>query len=201
MQQKKPAARSDIGSITVPLFRTIENLLKEASYSIIHLPLYRIGKPWHELKGQCHEIFDFRFFSMNQFLQAPEYLIRALQFFFETGGKWKKSSLRKVLYILLGHLWVEELTWRLFFFSSSSGKGLSSLILFPSFAVGDIDTGGKFTSSVIDTSGNLPTVSTRPGVPVAKFAAGVVDLGVIDTGDVTWLANISANFWKNSKWP
>jgi hypothetical protein len=28
----------------------------------------------------------------------------------ETGGKWKKSSLRKVLYILLGHLWVEELT-------------------------------------------------------------------------------------------
>jgi hypothetical protein len=30
-QQKKLAARSDIGSITVPLSRTIENLLKEAS--------------------------------------------------------------------------------------------------------------------------------------------------------------------------
>ena len=69
-QQKKLAARSDIGSITVPLSRTIENLLKEASYSI-HLPLYRIGKPWHGLKGQCHEIFDFRFFSMNQFPPSP----------------------------------------------------------------------------------------------------------------------------------
>ncbi len=74
---------------------------------------------------------------------------------------------------------------RLFFFSSSSRQGLNSLILFPSFAAGDIDTDGKFTSSVIDTSGNLPTVSTRPGVPVAKFAAGGVDPGVIDTGDVT----------------
>jgi hypothetical protein len=29
-------------------------------------------------KGQCHKIFDFRFF-MNQFSQAPEYIIRAFQ--------------------------------------------------------------------------------------------------------------------------
>jgi hypothetical protein len=28
----------------------------------------------------------------------------------DTGGKWKKSSIRKFLIILFGHLWVEELT-------------------------------------------------------------------------------------------
>jgi hypothetical protein len=30
------------------------------------------------LNGQGHEIFDFSFFFMNQFTQAPEYLIRAV---------------------------------------------------------------------------------------------------------------------------
>jgi hypothetical protein len=40
---------------------------------------------------------------------------------------------------------------------------------------------------------NLPTVSA---VPVAKFAAGVVD-----TRGAAWLVNISANFLKKSKWP
>jgi hypothetical protein len=30
----------------------------------------------------------------------------------DTGGKWKKSSIRKVLNILFGHLWVVELTNR-----------------------------------------------------------------------------------------
>ncbi len=48
------------------------------------------------------------------------------------------------------------------------------------FATGVADTGGKFATGVIDTSGN--------------FVAGVVD-----TGGAPWLANISANFRKNSK--
>jgi hypothetical protein len=55
--------------------------------------------------------------------------------------------------------------------------------LFPLFATGVIDTGGK-----------LPPVSTTQGKMVAKFATGVVD-----TGGAPWLANISANFLKNSK--
>jgi hypothetical protein len=29
----------------------------------------------------------------------------------DTGGKWKKSSIREVLNILYGHLWVVELTY------------------------------------------------------------------------------------------
>jgi hypothetical protein len=51
--------------------------------------------------------------------------------------------------------------------------------------------GEKFAASVVDTGGN--------------FAAGVVDTGdefaagVADTGGAPLLANISANFRKNSK--
>ncbi len=59
------------------------------------------------------------------------------------------------------------------------------------FANGVADTGRKFATGVVDTGG--------------KIAAGVVDTGgkfatgVIDTGGAPWLANISANFRKNSK--
>ncbi len=63
---------------------------------------------WVSPKGQCHETFDFMFFSWICFTQAFEYPIRALSNLFkkihrdirssrcttgviETGGKWKKS--------------------------------------------------------------------------------------------------------------
>ncbi len=84
------------------------------------------------LKGQCHEIFCFLFFSSISFPQASDYAIRAVSNFFEnsrrysqlkvchrcqmdTGGKWKKPSSRKILIILFGHLWVLELTYILIF--------------------------------------------------------------------------------------
>jgi hypothetical protein len=78
---------------------------------------------------------------------------------------------------------------------SSSLSGVCSLILFPVFATGVNDTGGKFAAGVVDTDGNLPPasltpaenlltlvanlppVSTTQGELVAKFAAGVVDTG------------------------
>jgi hypothetical protein len=64
----------------------------------------------------------------------------------------------------------------------------------------------------------LPTVSTKPAVLVAKFASGVVDSGGkfttgvvdtggkfttcgVDTGSAPGLANISAKYRKNLKWP
>ncbi len=69
---------------------------------------------------------------MNQFPQAPEYTIRAFSTrVFDTGGKWKKSSIMRVLFILFGHLWEVELTYKYNFVPSSSLSGLSSLILFP----------------------------------------------------------------------
>jgi hypothetical protein len=47
---------------------------------------------------------------------------------------------------------------------SSSLSGVSSLILFPLFAAGIVDTGGKFAAGVVDTSGNLPPVANLPPV-------------------------------------
>jgi hypothetical protein len=61
-------------------------------------------------------------------------------------------------------------------------------MLFPLFATGVIASGGK-----------LPPVSTTLAKLVAKFAAGVADTGVVDTGGAPLLANISANFRKKSK--
>ncbi len=75
---------------------------------------------------------------------------------------------------------------------SSSLSGVCSLILFPVFATGVNDNGGKFAAGVVDTGGNLPLaanlspVSLTQGELVAKFAPGVVD-----TGGAPGLANIS----------
>jgi hypothetical protein len=82
--------------------------------------------------------------------------------------------------------------------------------LSPLFATSVIDTGGKFAAGVVDTgskfppvsttpAANLPPVSTTQGKMVEKFATGINNSGVVDTGGAPWLANISANFRKNSK--
>jgi hypothetical protein len=45
---------------------------------------------------------------------------------------------------------------------SSSLSGVCSLILFPLFATGVNDTGGKFATGVVDTGCSLPPVSLIP---------------------------------------
>jgi hypothetical protein len=83
-----------------------------------------------------------------------------------TGGKWKKSSIIKVLIILFGHLWEEELTYRyIFAFKFTLRSELSSLILFALFATDVIDTGGKFAAGVVDTRGKFPPVL----IPASNF--------------------------------
>jgi hypothetical protein len=59
------------------------------------------------------------------------------------------------------------------------------------FAAGVADTGGKFAAGVADIGGNFAAGVVETG---GKFATGVVD-----TGGAPLLANISANFRKNSK--
>jgi hypothetical protein len=98
--------------------------------------------------------------------------------------------------------------------------------LFPLFAPGIVDTGGKFAANDVNTGGNLPPVSTLPVIAasmvdrrwkichryqtilaelVAKFAAGVVATsdkfatGVGDTGGALDLRISSKNFRKNLK--
>jgi hypothetical protein len=45
---------------------------------------------WAPLKGQCHEIFGFWFFSWISFPKAPEYFIRAVLNFFENSRRYSQ---------------------------------------------------------------------------------------------------------------
>ncbi len=108
----------------------------------------------------------------------------------DTGGKWKKSSSRKILIILFGHLWVVELTYTYIFAFKFTIRCLQPDIVLIichrcrwhrwqiccrcrwyrwQFATGVVDPCGKgelvakFAAGVVDTGG--------------KFAAGVVDTG------------------------
>ncbi len=80
------------------------------------------------LKGQCHEIFDSGFFHESV---SPKPLSRPFQILskiredirssrcttnvVDTGGKWKKSSIIKVLIICLDTFWEVELAYRYIF--------------------------------------------------------------------------------------
>jgi hypothetical protein len=98
----------------------------------------------------------------------------------DTGGKWKTFSIREVLIIFLGHLWLVVLTYRLIFsFKFLLRCHQSDIVSIICHRYQQLQcTGGKICS----TSG--------------KFSAGVVD-----TGGASLLANISANFRKKVKWP
>ncbi len=83
------------------------------------------------LKGQCHEIFDFWFFCESVSPRPRSIPLGPFRIFskirgdicssrcttgvVDTGDKWKKSSIIKVLIILFGHLWEVELTYRYIF--------------------------------------------------------------------------------------
>ncbi len=103
---------------------------------------------------------DFRLpvFFMNQFLPSPwVYHIWPFQFFSKirssrcttgVGGKWKKSSVIKVLIILFGHLWEEELTyWYIFAFKFTLRCLQPDIVTI--FATGVIDPGGKKSSDTV----------------------------------------------------
>ncbi len=118
---------------------------------------------------------DFRLHVFISFPQAPKYTLGVVSNFcskcttcvIDTGGKWKKSAIRKVLIILFWHLeWILELTCR-------------QILSF------------KFTLRC-QQSDNVPIIchwyqKHQRYRCMAKFAAG----------GAPWLANISANFRKN----
>jgi hypothetical protein len=77
--------------------------------------------------------------------------------------------------------------------------------LFPLFAAGVVDTGRKLPPVSLIPAANLPLVLLTPvenlppvSTTLAKLVAKFAD-GVADTGGAPLLANISANFRKNSK--
>ncbi len=73
-------------------------------------------------------------------------------------------------------VWEVELTYR-YIFAFKFTLSLSSLILFPLFAAGVVDTGGKLPPVLLTPVANLPPVSTTLEKLVAKFAIGVIDTG------------------------
>ncbi len=132
----------------------------------------------------------------------------------DTGGKWKKSSIIKILIICIGHLWVVELAHKQIFFFKFILRSQQPDIV-PIFcnrchwhrwqmchrcrwywwqiATGVIDTDGKFAAGIVH-GGKFSTRINNTSETGGKFANGVVD-----TGGAHWLANISANFRKNLK--
>ena len=85
----------------------------------------------------------------------------------DTGGKWKKSSVIKVLFILFGHLWEVELPYRyIFAFKFTLRSQQPDIVpiicqrvsttlakLVAKFASGVVVTCGKFAAGVVDTLG------------------------------------------------
>ncbi len=128
----------------------------------IYSPVMKVPMELHTLKGQCHEIFDFRFSTWISYPQAPEYTIRAVRVFFkyaeifaaqvhhrcDTGGKLKKSSIRKVLIFLTPLDCVVIDKYFSFKFTLRCQQSDTVPIICLQF-----DNGGKFAASVIDTGG------------------------------------------------
>ncbi len=135
------------------------------------------------LKGQCHEIFDFRF-SWISFTKHLSITLGIFQFFFE--NSWKYSQL-KVHHRCRWHWWQMLKIFNLksfnYFVWTPFGSKVNILINF-------------FLQLHFNwhCSHYLSPVSTTPAVPVGKFTAGV-----IDTGGAPWFANFSTSFRKNLK--
>ncbi len=149
------------------------------------------------LKGQCHEIFCFWFFSSSVSPQPQSIPLGPFRIFskicrdilssrlttsvVDTGGKWKKSLIRKILIILLGHLWIVELTY---------------MYIFAFTCVND--TGGKFAAGVIDTGGNLPTVLLTPAANL--LAASIVDTGGNFATDINNTSETGGKICQRCRW-
>jgi hypothetical protein len=86
---------------------TLNSFLKK-SLRLSHALIY-------SLKGQCHEVFDLRFFHESvkifQKIRGDSHSARYTTGVVDTSGKLKKSSFRKVLIILFDHLWVVDLKY------------------------------------------------------------------------------------------
>jgi hypothetical protein len=93
------------------------------------------------LKGQCHNIFDFKIFSKI--------------FGYIRSSRFTTGVMKKVLYIYKFRLQVQ---------------GICSLILFLLVATSVVDTCGKFEASNVATVGNLPPVLFTPAANFRQYS-------------------------------
>jgi hypothetical protein len=94
--------------------------------------MHRIGSAQSALKGQCHEIFCFRFFSCIIFPQAPKNNTRVISNFFENSWRYSQGQIFQQY----------QRHWRQIVGTRSADA---------------VDTGGKFATDVNDTYGKFAT--------------------------------------------
>jgi hypothetical protein len=136
----------------------------------------KVSLPIIALKGQYHEIFDVWFYSWISFPQATEYTLGRFQFFSTIR---RDLSQLKVHQQCRWHRW-QKISTQKFFFNYFVWTPLGSSV-------------NKYIHFCLQ-------------VHFKVFAAWYcshysIVPGVVDTGGASWLANISANVRKSSKWP
>ncbi len=156
------------------------------------------------LKGQCHEIFDFWFFSWISFPQAPEYTTGVVSNFFENSRRYSQL---KVCHRCQRYRWQMQKIFNHKSFNYLVWTPLGSIVnlykhfcLQVHFKVSAAWYCSNYLPPVANCHrcrwyrrqmtpvANLPPVSTTLAKLVAKFAAGVADTagkfaaGVVDTG-------------------
>ncbi len=161
-------------------------------------------------KGTVSRDFCFWFFSWTSFPQASDYASRAVSNFFEYSRRYSQL---KVCHRCQRHRWQMEKTFKQKNFNNFVWTPLGSRVnIYIHFC---LQVHFKVTSAwhccqylppvSLTPVANLPLISTTLAKMVEKFSTGVADTGgkfatgVVDTGGAPWLANISADFRKNSK--
>ncbi len=92
LELRPPVESSDLDEKVLPLHRwgtpvQLESIIK--SERCIRQKYYIMYSPcWKDLKGQCHDIFDLRFFLWISFPQAPDYPNRVVSNFFENSRRY-----------------------------------------------------------------------------------------------------------------
>ncbi len=137
------------------------------------------------LKGQCHEIFNFWFFSWISFPQAPEYTIKFVSNFFENSWIYEQLKVhhrcrchRWLMEEIFNHksfkyfIWTPlgstvELTYRyIFAFKFTLRSHQPDIVpiicrrcrwFWRQIATGVVDSGGKFAAGTIDTGVKFAT--------------------------------------------
>ncbi len=164
------------------------------------------------LKGQCHEIFCFRFFSWITFPQAPDNNIRINSNFFENSRRYSQV---KVHHRCQRHQWqichrcqryrrqicrqCQRRRWQIATGINDTGGKLPPVSLTPM-----ANNGNNIKTPESELEGkNLyicflyyPKVTNQNYEKFSDWRFFPFTTGVFDTGGKPWAANISANFWK-----
>jgi hypothetical protein len=135
-----------------------ENKGKRHGFSTRHSWMKNREKKRTYLKGQCHEIFDFCFFSWISFPQAPEYTNRAVSNFFENSRIYSQL---KVHHRCQRHRWQMAKIFKLKIFNYFVWTPLGSRVnIYVNFC---LQVQFKMTAAWYCTH-NLPPVSLTPAV-------------------------------------